>query len=72
MTQFETETHWVGNQLNVAFNFGDTVRLRSGDRIGETGRIVALIELTPFPYYVIELPDGTNANAIEPEIEQAQ
>ena len=69
---YELEGLWVENRLDVAFRFGDPVKVKTGNRIGETGRIVSLFSLDPFPYYVIEFPDGTSINAIESEIEEAQ
>jgi hypothetical protein len=70
MTQYELEQLWVKGELpNVTYKFGDEVRLKSGNRAGETGRIVALFTIDPAPHYVIEFPDGTSENAIQSELE---
>jgi hypothetical protein len=69
MTQQEIERLWIQNALSVAFRFSDTVRIKSGEDLGKTGRIVALFKLDPYPTYVIELPDGSSAVAIEPDLE---
>jgi len=69
MTQYEIESQWVEDGLNVEFSFGDIVRVKSGESVGKGGRIVALIVLEPQPTYVIELPDGYSVVAIESDIE---
>lgn len=69
MTQQEIETLWVQNALSVAFRFGDTVRVNSGEHLGTTGRIVALFTLEPYPTYVIELMDGSSVVAVEPQLD---
>ena len=70
MTQYELEQLWIKGELaNVTYKFGDEVRLKSGNRAGETGRIVALFTIDPAPHYVIEFPDGTSENAIQSELE---
>lgn len=69
MTQYEIESLWVEDGLNVGFSFGDLVRVKSGDSIGKQGRIVALFALEPQPTYVIELPDGSSIVAVETDIE---
>jgi len=67
MTHYEIESLWVKDRLDVAFSFGDIVRVKSGKGLG--GRIVALFILEPHPTYVIELPDGSSVTAIEPDLE---
>ena len=69
MTQYEIEKLWITEGLNVAYRFGDVVRLKSGDRQGETGEIIALFGLEPVPTYIVELPDGKSQVASEPELE---
>jgi hypothetical protein len=72
MTHYEIEQLWVKDALpDVIYKFGDEVRLKSGERVGEVGRIVALFALEPAPHYVIEFPDGRSENAIQPNIERA-
>jgi hypothetical protein len=71
MTQYEIEGMWIKNSLDVAYRFGDSVRVKSGERAGETGSIIALFTLEPFPHYVIEFPDGRSVAAVEPDIERA-
>lgn len=72
MTQYEIERLWVENALSVAFRFGETVRLNTGEKFGQTGMIVALYTLEPYPTYVIELPDGSSAVAVEPDLESVE
>lgn len=69
MSQFEIESLWVENRLEVAFSFGDIVRIKSGENVGTEGRIVALFELEPHPTYMIELFDGSSVAAIESDLE---
>jgi hypothetical protein len=69
MTQYEIEGLWIENRLDVAYRFDDAVCVKSGEREGETGRIVALYKLEPFPHYVIEFPDGRSVAAVEADIE---
>jgi len=71
MTQYEIEGLWVEKRLAVAYHFDDAVRFKSGEHAGETGRIVALFTLEPFPTYVIEFPGGTSGVAVEPDLERA-
>lgn len=72
MTQYELEQLWIEGSLpEVSYKFGDEVRMKSGERAGEAGRIVALLAIGPAPDYVIEFSDGTSENAIQPEIERA-
>jgi len=71
MTQYELEQLWVKGSLpDVSYKFGDEVRMKSGERGGEVGRIVALLAIEPAPDYVIEFPDGTSERAFQPEIER--
>ena len=73
MTQYELEQLWAdGALLDVTYKFGDEVRLKSGERAGEVGRIVALWTIEPAPTYIIEFPDGTSESAIQSEVERAQ
>lgn len=69
MTQYEIEKLWISEGLNVAFQFGDVVRLKAGDRRGETGEVIALFKLEPVPTYLVELPDGKSVVAPESELE---
>ena len=61
-----------GALLDVTYKFGDEVRLKSRERAGEVGRIVALWTIEPAPTYIIEFPDGTSESAIQSEVERAQ
>ena len=72
MTQQEIETLWTQDALSVAFRFGETVRINTSERFGQTGRIVALYTLEPHPTYVIELLDGSSAVAVEPDLESVE
>jgi hypothetical protein len=69
MTQYEIESLWVEDNLDVTFSFGEVVCVKSGEAIGKQGRIVALIVVEPHPTYVIELPDGSSVVAVEPDLE---
>ena len=69
MTQQELETLWAENAIDVAFRFGDAVRVKNVEHLGKTGRIVALYTLDPHPTYVIELADGSSVVAVEPDVE---
>lgn len=69
MTQYEIESRWVEGVLDVAFSFGDIVRVKSGENAGKEGRIVALFVLEPHPTFMIELLDGSSVAAVEPDIE---
>jgi hypothetical protein len=68
MTQYEIESLWVKNGLDVVFQFGDIVRVKSGEHLGKEGKIVALFTLEPYPTYVIELCDGSSVVAVEPDL----
>jgi hypothetical protein len=70
MTQKEIESLWIKKRLDVAYHFDDTVRFKSGEHIGATGRIIALFTLEPFPTYVVEFSDGTSGVAVEPNLER--
>lgn len=72
MTQYEIESLWVEDGLDVEFSFGDIVRVKSGENVGKEGRIVALFALEPQPTYMIELPDGSSVAAVETDIELIQ
>ncbi|HXQ69639.1 MAG TPA: hypothetical protein VN844_04105 [Pyrinomonadaceae bacterium] len=69
MSQFEIESLWVENRLDVAFSFGDIVRVKSGENVAKEGRIVALFVLEPLPTYMIELYDGSSVAVVEPDVE---
>jgi hypothetical protein len=69
MTQYEIETAWVQNGLDVVFHFGDVVRVKSGEHLDIEGAIVALFTLEPYPTYVIELANGSSVVAVEPDLE---
>lgn len=56
-------------RLDVAYAFHDPVRLKTGERSRETGRIVALVKVDLLPIYVIEFPDGSSVNAVESAIQ---
>ena len=72
MNQYELEQLWVKGALpNVTYKFGDEVRMKSGERAGEVGRIVALLGIEPAPDYIIEFPDGRSERAVESEVERA-
>jgi hypothetical protein len=73
MTQYEIEKLWVRGKLaNVAHSFDDTVRLKTGKRAGEIGRVVALFAIEPKPHYIIEFSDGLSENVVEGNIEVAE
>lgn len=69
MNQYEIESLWIKNGLNVAFQYGDVARVKSGDAAGTEGQVIALFRLEPHPTYVMELPDGSSVVAIEPDLE---
>jgi hypothetical protein len=72
VNQYELETLWANGSLpNVAYRFDNKVRLKTGERAGEVGRIVALLAIEPQPDYVIEYPDGRSKRAVESDIERA-
>jgi hypothetical protein len=71
MTQYEIEGLWIEKRLEVAYQFNDVVRFKSGENANKTGRVIALYSLEPFPTYVMEFPDGTSGVAIERELELA-
>jgi hypothetical protein len=68
MTQYEIESLWVKDALDVVFHFGDIVRITSNEDFVIEGRIVALFTLEPCPTYVIELSDGSSAVATEADL----
>jgi hypothetical protein len=71
VTQYELEGLWIKSALpTVQYRFGAEVRATSGEYIGKTGRVVALLSLEPHPLYVIEEPEGTSFNATQPELER--
>jgi hypothetical protein len=72
MNQYEIESLWVNHGLNVVFQFGDIVRIKSGEQSGVQGRIVALLALEPHPTYVVELPQGSSVMTVEPNLELIQ
>ena len=72
VNQYELETLWVkGSLTDVAYSFGNKVRLKTGERAGEVGKIVALLTVEPQPDYVIEYADGRSKRAVESDIEPA-
>lgn len=65
MNQQELERLWVKGELpSVAHAFGNVVRVDTRT----TGRVVALVSVTPEAQYVVELPDGTSRVAKQSEI----
>ncbi len=72
MTQYELERLWADGSLRgVAYGFGNEVRVKSGGRAGEVGRVVALLAVEPQPEYVVEYPDGRSITAAESDLERA-
>ena len=72
VTQYELELLWVKGALpGVAYRPGNKVRLKTGERAGEVGRIVSLLTIVPQPDYIIEYPDGRSKRAVESDIERA-
>ena len=72
MTQYELEQLWVKGALpSVAYSPGNKVRLKTGERAGEVGRVVALLAIEPQPDYIIEYHDGRSKRAVESDIESA-
>jgi hypothetical protein len=69
MNQYEIESLWVKDSLEVAFQFGDVARVKAGEHIGKEGRVIALFTLEPHPTYMMELPDGSSVVAPEPDLE---
>jgi hypothetical protein len=68
MNQQELERLWAKGELaNVAHAFGDVVRVDART----SGRVVALLSVTPEAEYVVELPDGTSRVAKQSEISRA-
>lgn len=72
VNQYEIETLWINNGLNVEFQHGDVARVKAGDHVGKEGQVIALFRLEPCPTYVMELPDGSSIVAIEPDLELIQ
>ena len=72
MNQYEIESLWIKNGLNVAFKYGDVARVKSGEDVGKEGRVIALFTLEPYPTYVMELPDESSVVATEPDLELIQ
>jgi hypothetical protein len=72
VNQYEIESLWIKSGLDVAFQYGDVARIKSGEDVGKEGQIIALISLEPSPTYVMELPDGSSVVAIEPDLEFIQ
>jgi hypothetical protein len=72
MNQYEIESLWIKDGLDVAFKYGDVARVKSGEHVGKEGRIIALFTLEPYPTYVMELPDESSVVAVEPDLELIQ
>ena len=72
MNQYELEQLWAKGVLpNVTYKFGDEVRIKDGECVGEIGRIIALLAIEPAPDYIIEFPDGSSKRVVESEVERA-
>jgi hypothetical protein len=71
MSQYEIEKLWLGSALDVTYEFDDRVLIKSGERAGETGRIIALFEVEPVPHYMVEFADGSSIRVFEPDLERA-
>lgn len=72
MNQRDLEALWIRGELaGVEYRFGDCVRITVPPDAPATGRIVALLTVTPEPGYVIELPDGSSVNANQGNLERA-
>ena len=70
-SQFELEQLWMkGNLPSVDLRFGDEVRAASGEYVGQSGRVVALLSIDPVPLHVIEEVDGSSFNALRSELER--
>jgi hypothetical protein len=67
------ERLWIARDpsLVVAYRFGDSVRITSGERAEEVCRVVALLSVEPSVVYVTEFPDGTSAVVTESDLERA-
>jgi hypothetical protein len=57
-TQYDLESAWITSEgiPGVSYRYGDIVRVRTGERAGETGEIIALHSIHPEPNYGIVLP----------------
>ena len=71
MTQYEIEQLWLRSALNVTYRFNQAVLIKSGERAGETARIVALFELEPDPHYIVEFSDGSSEAAFQSDLDPA-
>jgi hypothetical protein len=71
MTQYEIDRLWLGSTLNLRYAFDDLVLIKSGERRGETGRILALFELEPNPHNIVEFADGSSIAAFQSDLEPA-
>ena len=73
MNQRELEKLWAEHDppLAAGYRFADEVRIKSGEHVGEVGRVVALISVEPTPVYIVEFPSGWSAQVTESELERA-
>jgi hypothetical protein len=54
----------------VDLRFGDPVRGASGQHVGRSGRVVALLSIDPVPLHLIEEIEGTSFNAKRSDLER--
>lgn len=59
-TQYDLEKRWITAEgiPGVIYRFSDLARIKHGERLGQTGVVVALIRIDPEPTHVLELFDG--------------
>ena len=57
-SMYDLESRWISAEgiPEVRHNYGDIVRIKSGDNAGETGQINALSTIEPEPKYGVILP----------------
>lgn len=58
MTQYELETRWVSAEgiPSVSHRFSELVVIKSGEYIGQTAEVIALLSIEPEPMFMVVLP----------------
>jgi len=57
-TQYDLERAWTASAgiPGVNYRYGEIVRIKMGDHVGQTGEVIALFAIDPEPKYGIVLP----------------
>ena len=73
MNQKQIDNLWFIQKKvpGAAFRLNDSVDVVRGKHSGQSGAVIALLELEPEPVYLVELSDGSDVKLEESALEAA-